>query len=156
MRLISLQRVSMRFLPLAAVAAAALAGCDSGSGKTEATIENAYVRLPAVPGRPGAGYFRLEATEDLGALTGVTSPRAGRIEMHETMTSGGMASMRPIERVAAGEEIRFEPGGRHLMLFEIDPKVQAGGKIQLSFQFEHGKPVPVEAEVRAAGDDGGH
>jgi copper(I)-binding protein len=146
----------MRFLPLAAIALAALAGCDRGSEKTGIVIENAYVRLPAVPGRPGAGYFRMEARDDRGALTGVTSPQARRIEMHETVTSGGMASMRPIARVPVEDEIRFEPGGRHLMLFEIDPEVQAGGRIQLEFQFEKGQPVTLAADVRRAGDDGGH
>lgn len=149
----------MRFPVRLALALLALSGCDAGAPRSAATVENAVVRLPAVPGRAGAGYFTLAATADHGALLGVGSPRAGRVEMHETVTVDGMSSMRPMASVAlpGGEPLVFEPGGRHLMLFDLSPALKSGDTIALTFRFATAPPVTVEAGVRAAGEDhGGH
>jgi copper(I)-binding protein len=52
----------------------------------------------------------------------------------------------------------FEPGGRHAMLFDLDPALRPGGRVALTFRFEPAPPVTVEAEVRGPGDvgHGGH
>jgi copper(I)-binding protein len=130
---------------------AALAGCDFGT-RTVVTIDEPWIRLAAVPGQPAAGYATVSASANRGDLTGISSPRAKRVEMHETMTHGSMTGMRPVERIGTGEPIVFAPGGRHLMLFGLDPSVRAGGKADLVFHFEHGDPVTTIATVVAAGD----
>lgn len=135
---------SMR--PLAATALIlALAGCGGDGG---VRIEQAMVTLPAVAGRPGAAYFRIEA-DTPARLTGIDTARAGRIELHE-------AGMRPARgfALAPGEPLVFAPGGRHAMLFDLDPSLRPGGRIALTFAFEGAPPVTVEAEVRAPGDVG--
>ena len=60
--------------------------------------------------------------------------------MHETMNMGSMSEMRPLERIPVrdGETLRFAPGGRHLMLFDIARDVAAGGRIDLVLHFERG------------------
>ena len=138
-----------RLVPMLA-ALLALGACgDSGPAPTPT------VRLAAVPGRPAAGYFEFRIDGDRGALVSVASPQAGRIEMHETMTSGTMASMRPLARVPvrAGETLRFASGGRHLMLYDVDPAVRPGGTIVLTLTFERGPPTPLSFVVAAAGDE---
>ncbi|HYI48813.1 MAG TPA: copper chaperone PCu(A)C [Allosphingosinicella sp.] len=113
------------------------------------------MRLHAVPGRPAAGYFDYRVTGDRGALLSVSSPQAGRIELHETMAHGNMTSMRPIERLAVrdGETLSFRPGGRHLMLFDIDRSVPAGGRIALILHFERGDPATISATLVPTGGD---
>lgn len=135
----------------------ALAGCGDGSEPAAKSEPTATVRLPAVPGRPAAGYFELRVEGDRGALISVTSPQAGRVELHETMSSGNMTSMRPIERlpVRDGEALAFRPGGRHLMLFDLSRDVAAGGRIDLILNFERGAPVPVAATLVPTGGDVG-
>src|SRR3954467_14847259 len=105
-------RLSAPLLPLLI----ALAGCGTQPDGAAAASNGAVIRLPVVMGRPGSGYFDLRIEGDHGALLSVTSPQAGRIEMHETMMSGTMSSMRPIARIPVqdGETLRFTPGGRHL------------------------------------------
>jgi copper(I)-binding protein len=127
------------------------AGCNQPPS-TEVEVTNPVVRLPTVPGRPGAGYFMLTAPQDRVALTAVTTPAAQRVEMHETMAQGNMASMRPVRRIEVGRQIAFAPGGRHLMLFGISPELKAGDTTDLTFQFEQGAPVTVSARVIGAGD----
>lgn len=143
--------------PLVPIMAASLllAACGGGGAPADTAQAGPMVHLPAVPGRPAAGYFELRIEGERGALVAVTSPQARRIEMHETMTSGTMTSMRPIARlpVRDGETLRFAPGGRHLMLFDLDPAVQAGGRMDLTFRFERGAPVSLAFTAMAPGGE---
>lgn len=127
------------------------AGCNRAPS-TEVEVTNPVIRLPAAPGRPGAGYFMLEAPQDRVALTAVSTPAAERVEMHETMANGNMSSMRPVRRIEVGRAVAFAPGGRHLMLFGVSPDLKAGDTADLIFQFEQGAPVTVSARVIGAGD----
>ena len=127
-------------------------GCDGG--EVSATAAAPSIHLPAAPGRPGVGYFELDVRPAQGALVSVRAPGIGRIETHETMTSGNMTRMRPLERIPIAEEgrLRFAPGGRHLMLFEMDPALRPGDRVELTFNFERGPARTMAATVRAAGD----
>lgn len=130
-----------------------VAACDSPAEPT-AIEPAATVRLPAVPGRPGAGYLSLNIQGEKGALVSVTSPQAGRIEMHETMSGGGrMSAMRPLARIPVreGQTLRFEPGGRHLMLYDLAEGLAPGSRVVLTFHFERGPPETVEAVAQPAG-----
>ena len=143
-----------RALPtlLALLGALWAGGCDGGERSAAAAAP--AIHLPAAPGRPGVGYFELDVRPEQGALVSVSAPRIGRIEMHETMTSGNMTRMRPIARIPIAEagRLRFAPGGRHLMLFDLDPALRPGDRVELSFDFERGPARTVAAAVRAAGD----
>jgi periplasmic copper chaperone A len=145
-------------LPALLIVAAALAGCGSGSTRSAVTVDNAIVRLPAVPGRPAAGYATVAVTEDRGALVGISSPQAKRVEMHETRQWGGKTSMRHIlavQQMSHGDLV-FEPGGLHMMLFDVDPGLRPGDRAALTFRFERGAPVTAPARVIGAGDDAAH
>lgn len=145
-------------LPALLLMLAALAGCGSGSTHSAVSIADATIRLAAVAGRPAAGYATVTATPDRGALIGVSSPRAARVEMHETIARGTTTGMRPVERIdlGAGPEIVFAPGGRHLMLIGLDPGLKPGDRVDLTFRFARGDPVTASARVIGAGDDEAH
>lgn len=117
-------------------------------------VSDVWVRLPAVDGRPGAAYFTLNGGEAGDTLIAVESARVATIEMHESMEQDGRMTMTPIRAVdaPAGGSVRFEPGGRHAMLFGIDPSVTPGSRVALDFRFDSGRDVRVEAPVVAAGD----
>ena len=132
-----------------------LASCDH-AGTESVRVKEAYVRLTALPGRPAAGYLTVRATADHGDLVQVSSPQAGRVEMHETMATGrAMSAMRPLARVTIDRqnEVAFTPGGRHLMIFDPDPALKPGGQIALVLQFAGGARIGAPARLIAAGDD---
>lgn len=140
----------------------ALAACGEAphhdheaAGNAAAATHGPIVRLAAVPGRPAAGYFDHRVAGDRGALLSVSSPQAGRVEMHETMASGTMSEMRAIRRIPVrdGDTLRFAPGGRHLMLFDVARTVPAGGRIDLILHFERGDPVTLSATLVPTGGD---
>ena len=132
----------------------ACAGCERAPPEPRVTVEGALVTLPVLPGRPGAAYFTLRTSNDPTRLTGVSSPRIGRIELHETASEDGVAAMRPLRDAIVGPAapLTFAPGARHAMLFDIDPAVRPGGTVPLTFTFDRAPPVTVEAEVRGPGE----
>jgi copper(I)-binding protein len=116
----------MRSLVAVMVAAVALAGCE----QAQLGVEDAWVRLPAVSSRPGAAYFTVKGGNEATSLLAVSSPAAVRTELHEMKHEGGMMTMAPIKDVAipAGATVKFEPGGKHIMLYDLSPELRAPGQ----------------------------
>lgn len=137
----------------------ALSVCGQQVAPKAAAVEKAVVQLPAVPGRPGAAYFILRGGPVDDRLMTVSSPLAVKAEMHEMKMANGMMSMAPVEgglAVTAGETVEFSPGEYHVMLFDISPKVVAGGKIPLQLAFASGEKIEVEADAVPAGGAAEH
>ncbi|WP_343518897.1 copper chaperone PCu(A)C [Sphingomonas sp.] len=132
------------------LAGAALAGCQ----QAELGASDAWVRLPAVQGRPAAAYFTVQGGAQATSLVAVSSPAAIRGEIHEMKQDGAMMTMAPIKDVpvAAGGRVEFKPGGKHVMLYDLSPDVRVGATMPLRLAFADGKTVEVQAQVRAAGD----
>ncbi|WP_298023281.1 copper chaperone PCu(A)C [uncultured Parasphingopyxis sp.] len=149
----------MRF-PAIFSALLVLAACSPGGDDAPADpVENAWVRLPAVDGRPAAAYFDLNGGEAGDTLLAIDSPRVETIELHETMEmEGGMDGamrMQPVMSVEipADETVSFAPGGLHAMLFDIDDDVTPGTPLTLNFRFDSGRDIQVEAVTIGVGDE---
>jgi len=147
----------MRTRFLLGLAALTLVACDTAAldpAPLGPRAENTWIRLPAVAGRPGAAYFTLRGGMKAATLIGVESPQAERIELHESMTGGGMARMVPLQNVAlpVGAALAFKPGGRHAMLFGIAPELKPLATAVLRLRFANGEVVEARAVVLGAGD----
>lgn len=142
-------------LLLAAAMISGLVGvaADAATPADTVRIDAAWVRLPAVPGRPAAGYFTLRAGAQPVELVAVASPLA-RVELHSTSMAGGVMKMDPLPsaRVAPRDTLAFASGGNHLMLFDLAATVQPGGTVPLTFKFADGTAIRVDAVARAASD----
>ena len=144
----------MRLIVATLASLAALAACSSEPEAPRVTVEQAMVHLPAVKGRPGAGYFTLRPNNDPTRLLSVTSPSIERIELHDSVTKGGVSRMQKADSLTFGDALEFSPGGKHAMLFGLDPALKPGAKIPLTFTFDPAPPVTVQATVQGPG--GGH
>lgn len=157
-----MNRTPIRLLGLAAcglsgmLLAAALAGGRGFELPAQAQaaaprVASAWVRLPAAPGRPAAGYLEVVGRPG-DALVSVSSPQAGRVELHSMTNVDGVMRMRAEPRldIPASGRLVLAPGGNHLMLFDLSGKVKAGGEVALVLGFASGEQVTVEAPVRAA------
>lgn len=130
----------------------ALSGCLKPS---EISIDDAWVRLAAVKGNPAAAYFTVHGGATDATIIAAYSDVSIRSEMHDSMGAGGMASMKPLAsvRVPAGGEVRFEPGGKHVMLFDMNPGIKPGGRpVLLTLSFADGTRLSRKANVIGAGD----
>lgn len=117
-------------------------------------VDQAWIRISPNKDMPSAGYFVVHGGETPVELRGVTTDRALRVEMHESMENGGKMTMQPIDKVSvpAKTQVAFAPGGKHLMLWGINPEAVAQGKVPLTFLFSNGGGrIMVDAVVQKAG-----
>ena len=54
--------------------------------------------------------------------------------------------------VPALKTVVFAPGGKHVMLFDVDPSVKPGGQITVTLTFSDGLRIQQQADVVGAGD----
>ena len=141
----------MRLIAATMVLCALLTGCSSEPEEVGVVVEDAMIHLPAVKSRPGAAYFTIRADGDSTRLTGVSSPGIERIELHESIATNGRSRMQKVEGLTLDDRLEFKPGGKHAMLFGLDPALKPGAKIPLIFTFRSGPPVTVEAAVHGPG-----
>ena len=107
-----------------------------------------------VPGQKVGGvYMKMVARENL-RLTGVKSAVAETAQVHQMKMENGMMRMRalPFLELPAGKMVKLEPGGYHIMLFDLRQSLVAGQKLKLELTFEDASKrqhrVAVEAIVR--------
>ena len=141
-------------IALAGTLALAVLSLGACSPPAELDADHAYVRLPAVKGNPAAAYFTLHGGASDVTLISVGSTVAIKAEMHESMKSGNMASMKALGELAVPAEktIEFAPGGRHVMLFDMNPGIKRGSIVPLTFQFGNGVRFERKAVAISAGD----
>lgn len=119
-------------------------------------IANARLVLPAVEGNPGAVYFDLTNDGDRSvAVSKAEVEGAGRTEIHGTMEWSGKMEMSETgpQTVAKGATLKFEPGGLHVMAFDLKPELVAGGETSMTLGVAGGKSTTFKVPIQAAGDD---
>jgi copper(I)-binding protein len=129
---------------------AVLAACDQAP---PVYVGQAYVRINPNPDAPSAAYFTIQTGDAPVALRDVLSEASVRVEMHEMVSDGGMMKMRPVDSVdiPAKSTVRFEPGGKHVMMWSINPQVVETGKVPMTLIFSNGDRIIVEAVVQKPG-----
>jgi copper(I)-binding protein len=98
-----------------------------------------------------AGYVLIQnPTAQAMRVVKVVSPRAERIEIHRTDLTESTATMTRVSvlPIPPGGEVRFSPNGYHLMIFGVQEPPGPGEKIPLTFEFDGGSTVTVDAVVR--------
>ncbi len=154
-----------RFAPVAlALASVSLAGCSGGAEETAAPaadevaleVSDARLMLPAVAGNPGAIYFDVENTGEKNyAIRRVDVEGASSADLHGSMEMQGEMMMDSVGQVLvnAGDTESFEPGAFHVMVFDLDPSLEAGGSTDMTLTVVGGKTKTFPVEIRAAGDE---
>ncbi|CAN5313938.1 hypothetical protein BH09PSE3_BH09PSE3_24240 [soil metagenome] len=161
-----------RKFALIALAVLAVGGCKE---KPVLNVTDVFVRLPAVPRGPAAAYFTVHGGPVADRLTEVTSENAIRAEIHESINSSSMnsgstdgdghgsdthgsakiSSMKPIEsgvEIPAKSIVKFEPGGKHVMFFDVNPALQPPRAMPITFIFAGGDRIVVNATLKRAGE----
>ena len=148
------QQLSLRFVILIAVALMIVA---PGVGSEEANgivVIQPWSRASIMKARPGVVYLTIvNRSSSNERLLSASSPIAGKVMIHESTVSDGIASMRhrkslPID---AGETVEFKPSGLHLMVVNLTRKLSEGEEFSLSLHFERAGKVTVRVPVLGIG-----
>jgi periplasmic copper chaperone A len=138
--------------PYARIGAAltALLACYVMAAAPPLIVQDAWVR--EVPGSDVAAvYLTLRnPTKQPISIVGVESSLASHAMIHETRTESGQSRMRPHEQlvVPAGQTVKLEPGGLHVMLHGITRPAAVGESVPLVLLLVDGNKVQVAAIVR--------
>ncbi|WP_167854901.1 copper chaperone PCu(A)C [Mangrovimicrobium sediminis] len=117
------------------------------------TLSGAWVRALPPTQAVTAAYVEIHnAGEQAVTVEGASVAGAGRVEMHETLTEAGLTRMQQLTTltVAPGETRALQPGGAHLMLFELERMPREGESLRLCIEVAGGETVCADALVRKA------
>ena len=136
------------FLSIAILLLAGAASAQTGS----LALKNAWAR--ATPGRAetGAAYLTIEAAGP-DRLTGVSTPVAGKAELHEMSMQGDIMKMRSLAAIdlPAGRTVVLKPGATHIMLMGLRRPLRVGESFPLTLEFEKAGQREVNVVVEKAG-----
>jgi copper(I)-binding protein len=117
------------------------------------TITDAWSRSTPPGVTVGVAYFTLKNdTGKSDRLLKISSPIAEKVQVHRTEILDGIARMREVAvlHVEAGQELKFEPNGMHLMLMGLKKPLVEGQTFELSLVFEVSGARKVKVVVRKA------
>ncbi len=115
--------------------------------------EQAWARATAPQQKVGGAYVTLMSPAG-DRLVGVSSPIAGRAEVHEMRMDGNVMRMREVEgglALPAGKVVALAPGGYHIMLMDLKQPLVAGQVIPMHLQFQIAPPLDLGVQVAPVG-----
>lgn len=129
------------------------AGLFSTSALAQVTVTEPWVRA-TVPQQKSAGAFLRVVSNADARLVGVSTPAAGRAELHEMAMENNTMRMRQVDGIdlPAGKPVDLASGGYHVMLFDLKRQLKAGETLPVTLvvqdRAKKRSSVTVEAQVR--------
>ena len=114
-------------------------------------ISEAWVRaLPPTQANTAAYLTAVNRGDTPIVVSGATAELAGRAELHNSVMVDGYMRMEPLASVtlAPGQTLTLAPGGKHLMLLDLQRMPISGETVRVCLTAEQGEPVCTEAPVR--------
>lgn len=115
---------------------------------TEITLGDAMARV--TPRGVGAAFMTISNNSD--RVKKVVSAKAkgvGKAELHTHINDNGIMRMRRVENfsVPAGGSHVLQPGGDHVMLFDVSQEVRNMNKIAVTLGFDDGSTSTIEIPI---------
>ena len=121
-------------------------------------ITQAWSRATPGGAKIGSGYLTIEnkgSTAD--RLIGGAGDVTDRIEVHEMTTDNGVMTMRALDKglvIEPGTTVKLEPGGYHLMMFDLKSPLKRGDRVSVTLEFEKAGKVKLSFDVQGVGAQG--
>ena len=134
-----------------------LAACGGGASG-ELTVENVWGRTSPAVADNGAFYMTItNGTGEDEELLGATIDVCGAVELHEMfMTENDVMRMQQVPGglipIPAGETVKLEAGGLHVMCIGKTAEFEAGQTYDLTLNFANAGERVVTADIRDAED----
>lgn len=117
----------------------------------ELHIEHPWSReMPAVAPTAAVYFVLHNQGAEADRLLSVSTPHAGKAELHEHIHADGLMKMQQVQNVAipAGGAVKFAPMGYHVMLFNLKQQAKDGERFALTLTFEKAGAVEVQVAVQ--------
>ena len=141
----------MRVTRAAAILMGWFAAVPAAWGNGELLFEDAWARATIGGSTVSAVYLAITNRSDAPArLVGADAERAEQAMVHRSVVEDGLMKMRHLDAVEipAGATVRLEPGGMHVMLMGVSPRLDAGERLFVTLRFERAGEVKLAIPVR--------
>ena len=121
----------------------------------EISVDDAWIREAPPVSKVQAAYMELHNKSDKDvSLISASSPHFSRIEFHRTEMSGGVMRMQQQEKlnITANSELKLQPDGMHMMLFNPRTPLKSGDKVPFSLTFSDEQKMEIMIKVKKAGN----
>jgi copper(I)-binding protein len=116
-------------------------------------VEQPWARATAPHAQTAAVYLTITAGM-ADRLIGGRTAVAGRVMVHQTIENNGVMRMMEVPgglQLTAGQAVRLEPGGYHLMLTGLTQQLKQGDRFLLTLHFATEPSMTITVPVAAAG-----
>jgi copper(I)-binding protein len=137
--------------------AAAMGFCLFGGQAYAGGIEvNAPWTRATVAGASVAAGFLVVVNKGTEAdrLTGASTDAAQKVEIHEMQMDGDIMKMRALPEgleIKPGETVTLKPGGVHLMILGLKPRLLPGATLPVTLSFAKAGQIAVVLPVQSVG-----
>jgi periplasmic copper chaperone A len=123
------------------------------------TVAHPWARATPGGATVGAAYLEIKTAAGVDdTLVSISSPIAGRVELHTHLMEGDIMKMRRVENLPLKSETStvLQPRGDHVMLMDLKQPLKEGDLIKLVLTFAKAGPLEIEATVEPIGAMGPH
>lgn len=124
------------------------------AGDPHLMIMDPWIREAPPNAKMLAGYFTImNHSGDSAQIVGASSDKFEKVEIHKSVTEGGVAKMiaQPSVEVGKHATVKFQPGGLHLMLMNPKGPLKTGDKVEISLKLKKGSDLKMTAVVKKGG-----
>lgn len=115
------------------------------------TVNDPYVRAVPPVVRTSAAFMQLQSSDSVERfLVSAATPTAGAVELHMHTMDDGVMRMRRIPHVhlPPSQTVSLQPGGLHIMLFDLKGPLSPGDQVPITLTFDDGSSKEISAMVR--------
>ena len=117
------------------------------------SITDRWIREAPPGAKAMGGFMKLENHSKTDRyLVAARSPVCKKVELHKTISEGGMSKMvlQPEVRIPSSGKVFFKPMGYHLMLIKPKHFLKAGDKVPVTLIFNNGEEQQLTYLVKAS------
>lgn len=116
------------------------------------SVNDPYIRAVPPVVKTSAAFMQLQSSDDTEHfLVAASTPAAAAVELHMHTADDGVMRMRRIAHIhlPPKQTVSLEPGGLHIMLFDLQQALKEGTEVPITLEFSDGSKKEISAQVRS-------
>jgi len=138
---------------IASLAAGLFATSALAQNSVQVSVTDPWVRATVPAAKSAGAFMHLQSATNV-RLVSVSTPVAGRAEIHEMAMENNTMRMRQVDGIdlPAGKPVHLASGGYHLMFFDLKRQLKEGESVPVTLVVQDAArkrtSVTVEAQVK--------
>jgi len=130
---------------------AIIAVACSSTGERKLSVDGVWGRTSPAVASNAAFYMVIAGGDESDTLMSADAAVCEATEIHASVMNDGVMSMEHLPdgiEIPAGEVVKLEPGGFHIMCIGKQDELVAGQDVPLTLEFAHAGTMAVDVEIR--------